>query len=467
MIQKKGSTQPDPLPRSRTYLTDRFFAWFGLCQLVGMFSILFPPLLLFYLGSFLALLLMTFTDYFRWIPFSSFSASVRIPRHPEVGQEVSVDLEIENRHPKALSIARLFLTLPTFQVLRFEENGLPIRWSLKEDRYAATLTVKAVAQSLGYEALRWVMLQAYSPLGLWLRSFPVATPKAEFRVIPTRRKVSEQSFHERIAGQRILYQGNRQMLKGQAAEQFHSIREYQYPDSIRHIDARKSAKFGQLMTRTYDSFFQHHLVLVLDTGRSMCGRLGPSQKKDYYLAACLALAENALMSRDKVSFFAFSQKVHFFIRNTRRLESFHPVFAGHPSLKAREEESNFDLIHPTLNSLTGQRSIVILFADISRPSVQAELFKAIQPLLGKHLIVVVSLMDEAYDLSERILTLDEAHFDLKTYNQLLYTYWLNESERVFQRRLASRGGGVVVVPEMEWLSVVERLYGLLRVSMRI
>jgi hypothetical protein len=81
--------------------------------------------------------------------------------------------------------------------------------------------------------------------------------------------------------------------------------------------------------------------------------------------------------------------------------------------------------------------------------------------------VVVSLLDEAYDLPGRVFGLEESDFDLPAYNQLLYTYWLNENERVFQRRLSARGGGVVVVPEKEWLSVVEKLYGLLRVSMRI
>src|SRR4029079_18914357 len=103
-------------------------------------------------------------------------------------------------------------------------------------------------------------------------------------------------------------------------------REYQYPDSIRHIDARKSAKYCQLMTRTYDSLLEHHLILGLDVGRSMYGRMGPSRKLDYYLSACLALAENASQSRDRLSFFAFSQKVHLTVRRSRHMADFRPLF---------------------------------------------------------------------------------------------------------------------------------------------
>lgn len=455
------------LPKVKTYLTDRFFVFFGLSQLVGVLSILFSFLFPIYLLSFLILLLLTVRDYFRLIPASVFSCQVQLPRHPEVGKSLWVEFFVRTQDLKILSLSKLFLKIPTMRTLQFSENQVPLQFESKEEGFVASIKLNALAQQLGYENISYLNLQVYSPWGLWFRSLASPLSKTEFRVIPTRKKISEQVFHERVAGQRILYQGNRQMLKGQAAEQFYSIRQYQYPDSIRHIDARKSAKFGQLMTRTYDSFYQHHLILVLDTGRSMCGQLGPSKKQDYYLSACLALAENALHSRDKVSFFAFSQKVHFFIRNTRRLESFHPVFAGHPSLIAREEESNFELIYPMLNTLTGQRSIVLIFADVSRPSVQAELLKSIRPLLSKHLTIVVSLMDEDYYLPNQVLSMDASNFNIETYNQLLYTYWLNDNERMFQSRLAAHGGGVIVIPEKEWLAVVSRLYRLLRVSMRI
>lgn len=466
-MKPQKPSQDFEIPKTRTYLTDRFFALFGLSQLIGVISILFSFLLPLYFVSFLVLLLLMVGDYFRLIPASVFSCQVHLPRNPEVGQNFPVEFLIQTQDVKVISLSKLFLLIPTLKILRFEENGVVLRLESKEEGLVSSMKIQAVAERLGYETFSYLILQVYSPWGLWFRSFPVPLQNTEFRVIPTRKKISEQTFHERIAGQRILYQGNRQMLKGQAAEQFYSIREYQYPDSIRHIDARKSAKFGQLMTRTYDSFYQHHLILVLDTGRSMCGDLGRSKKQDYYLSACLALAENALHSRDRVSFFAFSQKVHFFIRNTRRLESFHPVFAGHSSLMAREEESNFDLIYPMLNTLTGQRSIVLIFADVSRPSVQAELLKSVRPLLSKHLTVVVSLMDEEYYLPNKVLSIGESNFNFETYNQLLYTYWLNENERVFQSRLTAKGGGVVVIPEKEWLAVVGRLYGLLRVSMRI
>ncbi len=450
----------------KSFLTDRFFMLLGCSQLIGIVSILFPPLFLIYLLTWPLLAIWLWLDYRSLRVTVGFWGLADIPRSPELGQKIKVSFTFVTQNPKILSLKKIFLKLPQLRCLNFVQTHLRLSPDVQTGEIHYRLELEAHTERLGYETLSQLNLECHSRSQLWLRRVVVPVEKIEFRVFPTHQKISEQAFNEISRNQNLFHQGNRKIVRSQVADQFHSIRPYQYPDPLRHIDVSKSAKYGKWMTRTYDAFLEHHLILGLDMGRSMMGRIGNSQKLDYYLAACLTLAENAFQSRDRMSFFAFSQKNHFSIRNTRHLEAWNPVFSGHPSLRAREQESNFELIHPTLSSLTGQRSLLVLLVDLSRPSIQDELLKALKPVLRKHLTVVLSLVNEDYYLDKQIHSLP-TYLNGEMYNRLLYSYWLNENMRAFQYQLSAYGGGALLVPEKDWLGAVERLYSLLRVSMRI
>ena len=221
-------------------------------------------------------------------------------------------------------------------------------------------------------------------------------------------------------------------MRGRAAEQFYSLRKYQFPDQIRHIDQKKTAKYGELMTRTYENFLSHHLILALDLGHSMFGTLGQSQKHDFYLAACLTLARNAIQSHDHVSFFGFSQRIHSMIRRTRSLDPFLPLYQGSAEVAPRDEEGNFDLLGPALSRVAGQRSILLIFTDASRPSVQESLLRVMPDLCQRHLTVVISLLDEAYTLERQLDAWDGGNVEMQDYSRFLYNYWIDDRSRVFR-----------------------------------
>ncbi len=279
------------------------------------------------------------------------------------------------------------------------------------------------------------------------------------------RRISDQDFVEHIANQQILAQGNRRILRGQAADQFHSIRRYQYPDNLRHIDARKSAKYARLMTRIYDEYRAHHLVMALDLGRSMCGRLKASSKHDYYLSACLMLAQHAIAAGDEVSFFAFANTTTFSVRSTRHLAGFEPLFKGDQRLQARETESRFDLLYPTICSLTGQRSIVLVLTDLTSPSVQHALLEALTPVCRRPLAFAVGLQDQRFFLDHLIWEQADLGRSDQDPARLFYAYWLNDRYRLFRQQMARLGGGVVQGSDATWISLVTQVYSRLRESL--
>jgi uncharacterized protein (DUF58 family) len=324
----------------------------------------------------------------------------------------------------------------------------------------------ATAVGLGYIVWTSLHLVVRSRFRWWWQHVEIDIPPCGLRIHPSFRRIPEQAFVERIARQPILTQGTRKIMRGQSADQFHSMRRYQYPDHLRHIDAKKSAKYTRLMTRVYDEARAHHLIMALDVGRAMCGTLKNSAKHDYYVSACLLLAQHAIEAGDHVSFFAFAHAMTFSIRNSRNLASFRPLFTDDPRLRARETDSRFDLLHPAVASMAGQRSIVLVLTDVHSPSVQQDLLQALPPVCHRHLTLVVGLQDHTLLLHDLIWELNPEQLREEEQARLFYAYWLNDRFQLFCRQIARLGGGVVQGSDDTWLSLVTRVYARLRDSIR-
>ena len=64
-----------------------------------------------------------------------------------------------------------------------------------------------------------------------------------------------------------LYQGRHGMMKGGGRDQILQIRPYRSYDTLRDIDARKSAKFSELMVRDFERNVQQNIVIGIDLGQ--------------------------------------------------------------------------------------------------------------------------------------------------------------------------------------------------------
>jgi uncharacterized protein (DUF58 family) len=450
----------------QTYLTDRLFVLVGVAGLVGVLGLAWSPFFILYAACMPVLAVLALLDWKALPPGKGLVCEGGLSDPPEIDLEVWLGVRVRREGGRALGAGEWQITLPGLKTLEPTPPRAPLYPSPEQDgTFRARLRCRALA--LGYEELKEVRLLVRSPLSLWFRQYDLPIQPIAFRVMPSRREISEQAFRQLIHNSRTLSQGNRRIMRGRAAEQFYSLRKYQFPDQIRHIDQKKTAKYGELMTRTYENFLSHHLILALDLGHSMFGNLGRSQKHDFYLAACLTLARNAIHSHDRVSFFGFSQRVHSLIRRARTLDPFLPLYQGSPEVAPRDEEGNFDLIAPTLERVSGQRSIVLIFTDASRPSVQQSLLRVLPEICQRHLTVVISLLDEAYTLERQLESWNGQKLAMEDYSRFIYNYWIDDRSRLFRRHVARSAGGVVSVTEADWLSVVGKTYDMMRRSLQI
>lgn len=449
-------------------LTGRFFAIYGLTQLWGIASFVIPEALVLYGIFFSALLVATFIDYRSLRSAQVLRLTLRVPEALHLGRETSFSSHIEAATPKLQQLREIRWLIP--DSLRELFDVLPSTEETFQDRHDLRATLSLLPIRLGYRRLESWPLRLTSRWGLLTRTseLPLVEP-VELRIQPERRRLTEQAFQELLHAQRVLSQGSRLKARSSAPDQFHSIRPYQYPDALRHIDQRKSARYQRPMTRTFEALHQHHLIIAIDTGRSMMGAIQGSAKSDYYLSAALTLAEHALQCRDRVSLISFSQKVHFSIKNTRSLSPFRPLFTGHSAFLPREEESNYRILPQALRQLSGTRAIVVILSDTSKPSVRDNLLESLSLICLHHLTTVVSLQDRDNDLDTQVLSFPEnidRHGEefKKLYADLIYGYWSKDMTTLFRHRLARIGGGALEISDTHWMSAVERLYQLLRES---
>lgn len=446
----------------KTHLTARFFVLLSVAQLCGVMSLALPWLLTPYLLTWPGLGLLLWLDRRTLAAEGDLTVNLHADPRVDSGQPYPVKVQIVAGALRG-GMARGTLFVPQSERVTFERGMAD--WAVRSHS-ATGITFSGVACALGYETWDSLELWVRSVVGLWILAGPKPVSRFAFRVFPQRSENVQQAFEEIARHQPVLRQGSRRLMRGRDTGQFHSIRPYVYPDPVRYIDGKKSARYQQLMTRVYDSLQAHHLVIGLDVGRALVGRLSDSAKHDYYVSASLALAEGGIVNHDQVSLCAFSQKAHHVVHSAVRFDAFLPLYRGAPELRAREEESNFDTFAFRLNGLAPQRSLVFLLTDFTKPSVQNSLLATLPSISRKHLVMVATVAERRFDLADSILNFS-GELDEKRYGHLLYNYWLDEQTRQFQLRMAKYGVGAVVVHEHDWMDVVKKLYAEMRNSVQI
>ena len=308
-----------------------------------------------------------------------------------------------------------------------------------------------------------IHIRSASILQLWGRTFVLGGNRLLPHVVPEHQKVPEQMFERAMKDNRSLFMGARVRVRHGAPDQFHSHRPYRHGDPLRFLDHKKTARYGSLVTKTFDTLVDQTIIIGCDLGRSMSGRINGSEKLSFYREAIYHLVENAITSRDKVGFFGFAGRPEIMIPPTRDLNAFRPLIDGDDRLRVYPEESQYDVVPQTVSRLASGRCVFVLFSDLSRPSVQTSLLPQIRMIAHRHLSMVLGLVDTNVDIDEQILELPSDYHE-GTHAELLYGYWLRNQFDVFNRQVSQLGAGVVTVPERYWMDMTTRIYQTLRTS---
>jgi uncharacterized protein (DUF58 family) len=432
-------------------------------QFIGALSIFWPLLLGIYIVVLSLLLLFILKDRGTLLTADRISINLNYPKQIALNDQISLTLEahIKCKDPKKLvgisikSVSHNNLDVFLTQLTRIQELN-------NSSTFHFTLNSKA--SRVGEIEISKVMLEVQSENRLLSRTIEFNLQNIKIVVSPPIEVIPEALFQTLTKNQKILKQGITLIKKSRAAERFHSLRDYRYPDPIKHIDHKKSAKFGSLKTRTFESLHAHHLILCLDVGRAMFGMVGESRKIDYYLSACMQLSKFAIDQGDYVSFLAFSQKPHSVVSRAKRFEPIWETLKEPKILNPHEEASDYSLIQKTMKLNSTSRSIVILLSDTSHPYVQDSLYSVIKNISRKHLVASLSLLERKYEINSKIANFNENEHSVNTVAEFLYTYWLNDLINSYSQKIDHVGAGAIIVPDQYWMSSTTKVYSRLRES---
>jgi uncharacterized protein (DUF58 family) len=257
------------------------------------------------------------------------------------------------------------------------------------------LTTVLVPSRRGDRRTDRVTARSLGPLGLAARQAALRAP-GTVRVLPPFH--SRKHLPSRLARLRELDGRSAVRVRGQGTE-FDSLREYVRGDDVRSIDWRASARNKNVVVRTWQPERDRRVVLVLDTGRTSAGRVGPRSagvpRLDSAMDAALLLAALAARAGDRIDFVAGDRGVRSRIKGSHRSHVLGQLQDAMSQLEPVLAETSWQRLVGAVDGLGRHRALVVLLTPLEPSAVEQGLLPLIGPLTSRHRVVVASVRDPA------------------------------------------------------------------------
>ncbi|NVJ01659.1 DUF58 domain-containing protein [Myxococcus sp. AM009] len=236
-----------------------------------------------------------------------------------------------------------------------------------------------------------VHLRLRGPLGLCARQ--VRVPAAlDVKVYPDLTALTREALA--LAHASDAPSARTQRRRTSEGREFESLREYRPGDDYRHIDWKASARHAHTLVRTWQPEQHQPVLLLLDCGRHMAGRIQERRKLDHAVDAALRLARVGLEAGDVVGVLAFASGVRAYLPPRKGREHLRLITEALYRTEAALEESDYGRAFDFAFARQTRRALVVLFTDLVDPDASASLLTRTLALRPRHLPVVASLLDE-------------------------------------------------------------------------
>ncbi len=258
----------------------------------------------------------------------------------------------------------------------------------------------------GRNAFGTLSLRMVSRLGLWLLQDDRPLPQA-VKIYPDIQSVRQV---ELLARQNRLAEAGVRLsrLRGRGSE-FDRLREYRREDEYRNIDWKSTARHQNLISREYVVERNQNVLLLLDTGRSMCNDFEGVSHFDRALNAAMLLAYVALRQGDTVGLLAGGASVDRWVKPVRGRGGVEKLIGQVYDLVPNYGATDYDRLFRELRQRYRKRSLVILVThaldDVHLRTIADSLKQWRQP----HLVLAAFLKNVA--LEDRAAAIPESDLD--------------------------------------------------------
>lgn len=287
----------------------------------------------------------------------------------------------------------------------------------------------------GRFAITDLVVRVDGPLGLGAKQRTLPRPTT-LRVHPV--FASRDEAELRLNRARILDVGLRSARGRGGGTEFDQLREYGVDDEVRRIDWAATARTGKAMVRTYRAERNQTVILMLDNGRVMAGRVADVPRVEHAMDAVMCLTTVATRVGDRCGLMVFDRAVRTVLPPRAGREQLGRVTDAMYALEPVLAESDYRSAFVQAMGRFKRRALIVLFTDLVEQAVGESLVPALPLLVRHHVVVVAAVRDPDV---EAWATASPADAD-EAYRAVAATAALAERERTVAKL---RGLGVVVI----------------------
>ncbi|HEV8158121.1 MAG TPA: DUF58 domain-containing protein [Pyrinomonadaceae bacterium] len=353
----------------------------------------FPALRYVVLAYDVLLVSLALIDYFmsRKLP-EELTISREFGKRFAIGDENQIKLHIENRSPKTFNLQIKDEFPPEMKLSETREAKLKIEGQTFANFFYNLTPPRRGRYEFGKTAVRFL-----SRLGLvWCQTDLGKTETV--KVYPNVRRAREMELKALGANSYLAVQ--RKAIRRGEGREFESMRDYVRGDEQRHISWTATARRSKLTTRQYQIERDQTIVIALDAGRLMTGRINDETKFDTAIHASLALMSAASRGGDNCGLVVFGRNVKRFLPPKKGIKQTDAVLEALYGLEPELIEPSYQRAFQFIAANSKKRAFVVILTDLVDKESSKELINSLKLLRPRHLPLVVTIGDR--DLNQTV-----------------------------------------------------------------
>ena len=307
-----------------------------------------------------------------------------LPAVLALGQPGTVEWRVRNPLDRTLRVAVADELAPSLRA------GTRRAWFTVRAHGGASATTRIVPARRGRFVASDVVLRVLGPLGLMGRQRSRKVP-GELRVYPPFR--SRQEAELRIDKARILEVGLRSAKGRGGGTEFDHLRDYTVDDEFRRIDWAATARATKPIVRTYRAERNQTVLILLDNGRVMAGRVADVPRVEHAMDAVMMLTAVATRLGDRCGLVAFDRRVRSVVKPGPGQRQLTRVTEAMYELEPELAESDYRGAFTETLVRFRRRAMLVILTDLVEQAVGESLLPALPLILRSHVVVVAGVRD--------------------------------------------------------------------------
>lgn len=302
-----------------------------------------------------------------------------------IGDETEVNLKIENKTPQTFKLLLKDEYPAEMKLTRLREAAVTV-----PPQTSAGFIYGLTPKKRGHFEFGKTIVRHLSRLKLlWIQT-EMRTETA-VKVYPNMRRAREIELAA-LGAKSLVAVNRRAILRGEGRD-FESLRDYVRGDELRNLSWTATARRGKLVTRQYQIERDQTIIIALDAGRLMTGRIENETKFDNAIQAALALMSAAARGGDNVGILVFGRKIKKFLPPKKGTEQFEGVLEALHDVEPEMVEPSYARAFQFISANVKRRSFVVILTDLVDEEGSKELLYSLKLLRPRHLPLVVTIGD--------------------------------------------------------------------------